>query len=168
MPTPAAPTTPPATPAPRRNYWPYAIIAYFCCAIIFIISYTVFASRQRMDLVRADYYDEEIHFQKQIDRVRRTDPVNAELAVNYNPAQGDIRIQLPVAAGPAATGRVLLYRPADARLDEQHALQPGPDGIQIIDARKLQSGLWKVRVEWTRAGQEYYFDRAIRVGANQG
>ncbi len=38
----------------------------------YIAGFIVFASRQKMDLVRNDYYDQEIRYQQQIDRVQRT------------------------------------------------------------------------------------------------
>src|SRR5947207_839195 len=60
---------------PRRNPWPIAIIAYFAVFISFIVTFIVWASHQRVDLVRADYYEAEIKFQQQIDRVERSRPV---------------------------------------------------------------------------------------------
>ena len=158
------------SPEPKagRNYWPVAIIAYFVCAIIFIVSFTVFASRQREDLVRADYYDEEVHFQKQIEKVKRTDPAQAELAIAYSAQRQEISLQLPAIQSGNATGQVMLYRPSDARLDQRHPLAVSANGAQTINARQLQPGLWKVRVEWSCNGQDYYFDRAIRVRSPQG
>jgi len=36
-------------------------------------------------------------------------------------------------------------------------------GVQQVDAGKLQAGLWKVRVQWTVNGEEYFVDRVVVV-----
>src|SRR5689334_23052461 len=56
----------------RINFWPFAIIGWFIIFATFIAIFGVFAARQKVDLVRTDYYDAEIRFQKQIERQERT------------------------------------------------------------------------------------------------
>ena len=73
------PSTPPA-PA-GRNPWPIAIVSYFIIFIAFIAWFITFAMRQKMDLVRDDYYDQEIRFQQQIDRVQRTQSISTPRGV---------------------------------------------------------------------------------------
>ena len=38
------------------------------------------------------------------------------------------------------------------------------EGAQRLDAKSLRPGLWKVRVQWTAAGQDYFFDEAVVIG----
>jgi hypothetical protein len=148
---------------PRRNPWPIAIIAFFIVFATFIVSFIVFASRQRVDLVRADYYEAEIKFQQQIDRVERSRPVEAGVTVNYNEKSANITIQLPAESDKNATGQIELYRPSDARQDKNIKLAPDQTGQQQVNVRDLNNGLWKVRVTWTSSGKEFFIEKPITI-----
>ena len=144
-----------------------AIIANFVVFIAFIICFTVFASRQKMDLVRHDYYDDEVRYQQQLDRLNRTQPLAPQLAVQYDAARRQITIALPSAhAGKLVTGEIRFYRPSEERLDRDVQLAVDAQGVQRVDARALQAGHWKVRVYWKVDGQEYFFTRPLLVGAH--
>jgi len=141
-------------------------MAFFALFIMFIVAFIVFATRQKIDLVRHDYYEEEVRFQQQLDRLTRTRPVHAEVAVAYDAGHQQITLTLPAAhAHRPATGQIHFYRPSDAGLDRDIELAVNFDGIQEVDAQKLRAGLWKVRVFWNVDGQEYFFDQPIVVGA---
>ena len=147
-------------PINTRNAWPIGIIAYLGGGFIFIIAYTVFSMNQKMDHVREDYYDQELRFQQQIDRVSRTQAVKAEVVVSFDKARDSIALTLPQ---KALAGHVSLYRPSDASLDREVEIQTDDRGAQRIDAAALMPGLWKVRVQWMADGQEYFFDKAVVV-----
>ncbi|MGO8698466.1 MAG: FixH family protein [Limisphaerales bacterium] len=154
------PSTPPA-PA-GQNPWPIAIVCYFIIFIAFIAWFITFAMRQKMDLVRDDYYDQEIRFQQQIDRAQRTQSVSTQVTIAGDAANHFISIGLPrEQAAQSPAGTILLYRPSDASLDQQFALKLDADGVQRLDVHALLPGLWKVRVQWTIGGQDYSFDKNI-------
>ena len=69
-----------------RNLWPLGIIATFVVFIIGTASLIVMACSQRTDLVSADYYEKELKFQGQIDRVERTRRAASQASVAYDPA----------------------------------------------------------------------------------
>lgn len=141
--------------------WPISIVALFAIFIGGLIAFIVFATRQRDDLVRADYYEQEIRYQEHIDRINRTQDSAPTAAVRYDAREQRITIELPTAHVQGSSGQVHLYRPADARLDRQLPLAVGTDGVQHLDARDLRAGLWKVRVEWSVAGEEFFIDRSV-------
>lgn len=152
----------------RPNPWPLAIMAFFALFITGIVVFIVFATRNKMELVRPDYYEQEIRFQQQIDREDRTRRLSAEAAIVYDSVRGEITIVLPSShAGQSVSGRIEFYRPSEASLDRGLQLAVNSAGIQRVDAKPFQAGLWKVRVFWTVDNEEFYFDRAIVVGSNQ-
>lgn len=154
--------------SPRRaNPWPCSIIAFFAVLVASLAAFVVFAARNRMELVRPDYYEEEIRFQEQLDRLNRTRALHAEVEIAYDPAPGEITIVLPRAhLSRSVSGRIELYRPSDASLDRTLPLTVDADGRQRVDAKRLRAGLWKVRVLWSTERQEFFFDRSIVVGSN--
>lgn len=146
-----------------RNPWPIAIACYFVLFFAGLVTFIVYASRNHTDLVRPDYYEQEIRFQDQIERVQRTRAIEQPVTVSYDPAQKCITVQLPSAHASQAGGRIHLYRPSDARLDREITLATDASGMQRLDAADLRAGLWKVRVEWTVGGAEYFVDRPVVV-----
>ena len=149
---------------PRRNPWPIAIVSYFIFFIGCVAAFITWAVKQNMDLVRKDYYEEEIRFQQQMDKVRRTQPFQAAIAVAYNSTAGLLEIALPAAhTGDDFSGRIHLYRPSDASLDLSLPLSVNSAGQQKIATGQLRSGLWKVRLSWTAGEQDYFSERSIIV-----
>jgi len=146
-----------------RNPWPASIIGFFVVAFIFLAAFVVWAMRQREDLVSADYYEREVRYQEQLDLLNRSHALAAQVVVTFDPAQQIVVIALPADKHLGATGQVHLYRPSDARLDRALPLALEADGTQKLDARELADGLWKVRVKWTAAGQEYFLEQPVIV-----
>lgn len=158
----------------RFNPWPVAIIAWFVMFATFTVVIVTYLSRQHVDLVQTDYYDDEIRYQEQLDRLNRTEKIKNRIAVVYDFARKAISISLPV--GPSEispdkqgtdkriSGCIRLYRPANQSLDCNIELSLDTAGSQTIDARNLAAGLWKVRVYWSVNGQDFYFNQSICVG----
>jgi nitrogen fixation protein FixH len=145
-----------------KNPWPVGLVLFFIVFIGYIVGFVIFASRQKMDLVRADYYDQEIRFQQQIDRVKRTAPVMAEAGIDYDRTGEVVTVSLPVKQNDIS-GTVSFYRPSNAEMDTNVELGLDPAGRQSLSVRALSTGLWKVRIQWKSAGQEYYFEKPIVI-----
>lgn len=146
------------------SLWPYAIMAYFIVFISCVAAFITWAVTQDMDLVRKDYYDHEILFQQQIDRQRRTAELGAQATVNLDAVGQTITVAIPASHAVGAQGMIHFYRPSDAKLDHQLRLAPGANGTQQIDAANLRAGLWKIAVQWTTEGKEYFLERALVIG----
>lgn len=148
-----------------RNPWPIAIASYLGAFIVFTIGMVAYLSHQKMDLVQVDYYDDEIRYQTQLDRLNRTASLNSQVLVAYDAAHKDISIVLPNGKAQVdLSGRIRLYRPSDQSLDKEYKLEIGPDGVQHVDASALPAGRWKVRIYWTVSGQDYYFSQNVTLG----
>jgi nitrogen fixation protein FixH len=148
---------------PSRNLWPASIVGFFVIAIIFLVTFVAWAMRQREDLVSADYYEREVRYQQQLDSMNRSQTLAAQVRITFDPSQPAIVITLPGDKRQGARGQVHLYRPSDARLDRELPLALDADGVQRLDAKQLNNGLWKVRVKWNANGQEYFLDQPVIV-----
>ena len=160
MPIPMNATVPPVRSA--FNPWPWALLAFFALLLTTIASFIVFALGQDLELVRPDYYEQELRHDRQMERVRRTTGLAG--AITLDEAGHRIVVEIPSAhvLGKAA-GVVHLYRPSDSRLDQELTLSTGPNGRHTVDTRALRAGLWKVRVEWTVGGDEFYRDATVVI-----
>lgn len=146
-----------------RNLWPIAIIAFFIVFGMFLTGFIVWALSQKQDLVAENYYEREVRYQEQLDRVNRTRALARETMVNFDATSKSILVALPTAQATEARGRIHFYRPSNARLDHAVPLAVNPQGRQSVDARSLTAGLWKVRVEWSADGQDFYYDQQVIV-----
>ena len=154
----------------RGSIWPKAIIGYFAFVITCMIIFVVWIVRQNNDLVRPDYYAEELRFQKQMERVHRTHNLDTRASIVFDESDRKLHIKIPEEhAGKVSSGMIHLYRPSDAKLDQNLPLALAPDGEQQIDATHLEAGLWRVRVFWKLNDEEFFHDDSIVVsgGFNQ-
>lgn len=149
----------------RRNPWPYSITAFFVAAITFFACFITWAVRLRDDLVTPNYYEREVKFQAELDSLNRSQAFAKRSVVTFDPTQESIVITLPEAGVAGATGSVHLYRPSDARLDRELPLALNAEGKQFLDAKLLRDGLWKVRVKWRVADQDYLVDQPVVVSS---
>lgn len=142
--------------------WPYAIIAWFVIFGAALAAWITFAVRQKTDLVRADYYEEEVHYQRQLDRLNRTAAIRSEVTVNHDAMKREVTLLLPAGhRAPRPVGQIHFYRPSDAALDFQVPLAVDAAGLQRIGTGAMRGGLWKVRVQWSAAGHDYFFEKII-------
>jgi hypothetical protein len=150
---------------PPRNLWPFGIVTAFVCFIVGTIALIVISVSSRTDLVAADYYEQEIRYQGQMDRLSRAQSLPAKATAAYDDAHHAIQISLPREhASAGAQGDVHLYRPSAAGLDQRVTLQLDTHGYQTLDAAHLRPGLWKVKVAWTVAGHDYAIEQTVIVG----
>jgi hypothetical protein len=149
----------------RWNPWPVSIVAFFVVALIGCGTFVAYCNRHPADLVAADYYEQEVRYQGQIDRLQHAQQAGQAASVSYDPASKCIRLVLPPNSSPAhAAGTIQLYRPSAIKMDRQVNLATDAQGLQSIDAAGLAAGLWKVRVSWTVAQQDYFIDQKLVIG----
>jgi len=155
-------STPPHPARPNR--WPSAIAAAFGLFGLGTAVLVGLCLWHGVDLVSADYYDRELRYQEQLERMARTRALGSGLEVTYDLDADAIRIRLPSRGqDPPPTGVIHLYRPASAQEDRRLTLDLDPTGRQTLDARALKPGLWRVRLTWSLAGQEYYDDQKVHI-----
>jgi hypothetical protein len=152
----------------RWNPWPVSIIGFFVVAIAGLAAFIAYCNFHRVDLVSPGYYEEELRYQDEMDRLRRAQQFDRPGSVSLDADRKVITILLPPehAKTPCA-GSIRLYRPSDSRLDRNLPLEADRNGIQTVDASALAPGLWKVRVAWQAAGQDYLMIGKVIVPASR-
>jgi len=164
--SPPPPEAPSERPARRVSYnpWPASIIATFVLFIGGTVGLVVLASKDRNDLVAADYYEQEIRYQQRIDQLHRTEPLSDEIQASFDGDNRRLIVKLPAKqAATGISGDIQLYRPNHAGADRSFPMAPDPEGIQSIPANDLKPGLWKVRLQWTSGADEFFADRQILI-----
>jgi nitrogen fixation protein FixH len=137
-------------------------MAFFAVLIALIATMVTWSMHQDSELVGADYYDQEMRFQQRIDSTKRAQAFGSQVAIAYE--AGQIVVRLPVAhAAKHPVGTIRLYRPSEAKLDQEVKLAVDPAGQQQLPTAGLRPGLWKTRVSWTVGTEEYYRDETLII-----
>ncbi len=142
--------------------WPYAIVVAMVLFMGYIAMFVYRAMNHEVNLVSTDYYDQEIKYQDQIERVRRTQALG-DLMLEYNAENQTVLLQLPATyQGKKMSGEITLFRPSDNKLDKKLPLQLGRDHSQLLDVAELEEGIWKVRVNFSADGETYFSEKTIQ------
>lgn len=152
------------SPSESYNPWPASIIATFILFIGGTVGLVVLASKDRNDLVSADYYEQEIRYQRRIDQLHRTEPFSDEIKASFDADSRRLVLTLPSKhATSGVTGEIQLYRPNQAGADRTLPIAANSAGLQYLPTDDLKPGLWKVRFQWTVGTEEYFADRQIVI-----
>jgi hypothetical protein len=131
----------------------FVFFAGFICTMVFRMS------RQHVDLVRDDYYQDEITYQQHIDRVNNARQ-NASINITYRAAQQQVVFSLP---DSLQKGEITFYRPADREQDFHIRIPAGHTTQQVIPTNSLAKGYWRVQFSWSDGQREYYTEEQIHL-----
>ncbi len=141
--------------------WGHKILGIYLVFVAGIVYMVVLSTRQKVDLVTADYYGEEIRYQQRIDESGRASSLSAPL--QYNVGQGLLTITFPKEfEGKKMSGEVLVYCPADDKKDLHNNIdQTGT--IVKVSLPEVNKGAHVVKVKWTSGGITYYAEQNIFI-----
>lgn len=148
-----------------KRTWEYAVVAFFLLFVLGILALVFLTLDDRNDLVVEHYYDAEIEYQRQIDKMERTRALAEQPSILLTDA--GIRIIFPRSFRSVnLTGIIHVYRPDDKRLDISIPIGPDTANVQLIPIALLQAGLWNVQLRWSGSGVEYYSEERVVVRGN--
>lgn len=148
----------------KFNPWPWGIVAAFAIFVPATAGLIIMACRHPEQLVRADYYEQEIRHQARMESRTRALRLGLTNVVVYDASQQCIRLTLPTEhARTKPQGRIELYRAAEAGLDRHEPLALDPAGIQRVDARQMKPGPWQVRVNWIFGTEEFAVEQRVEI-----
>ncbi|AKD57448.1 FixH family protein [Spirosoma radiotolerans] len=145
--------------------WGKAIPLVFILFAGFIGTMVFRMSSQRIDLVREDYYQDELTYQQHIDRVSnahhtRQGHTNSSIAMMYQSDQQQVVFVLP---DTFKKGKITFYRPADRRADFQVPIVPTHSVRQVVPTKTLAKGYWRVQFTWSDGRQDYYTEEQLFI-----
>ena len=139
--------------------WGYRIFFSFVVFMGLIITLVVISMRQDINLVAEDYYKQEIEYQAQIDRLKRTQDLPVQPEIHLVREENKVFISLN--QENVEQGAVVFYRPSDANRDK--LIDLGTTGEQVVSTAGWERGLWTVKLRWKSDGEEYYTEQNISL-----
>ena len=145
----------------KNKSWPVGLIIFYTCFVTVVVGSCIILGKKRFDLVTPDYYAEELVFQDRIDAVNRVQRLSQKPSIEV---VDHASVQLAFPEGMATQverGSVVLYRPSDARKDQQVDLELDGNGEQTVTLAETQRGLWSVKLSWVMEDGAYFMEQAI-------
>lgn len=142
--------------------WGTGIVITTILFMALTIGSTLFFMNQKVELVHDNYYERELNFQHQVDKLQRTAEMGAD--VNIEADKNSLTLVFPSKfLNDKISGQVLLYRASSSIKDAVMAVAPDTSGTQVIGTSGLNKGLWKVEVAWSSGNNEFYTEKKVMV-----
>jgi len=127
-----------------------------------LILYMVYrCSVTPVNLVTSEYYKDELVYQQVIDGTKNADALSSAVTLQKNGS--DVVVQLPAEMKQQqVTGTVFFYCASNAGNDKKISLQTG-DATQVIAAKQLAPGSYKVKITWQAGNKHYYNEQAFKI-----
>jgi nitrogen fixation protein FixH len=145
----------------KANWGTGIFISYVLFMGITILT-AVYFMNQDVNLVIDDYYQQEIKYQDQIDKIERTNSLPEKPVIDFD--RMGISLAFPNSLlNENVTGKIHFYRPSNPALDFEIPLRLNNDGSQFISTTQLTSGFWRLKLNWVMDGNEYYNEKEIII-----
>lgn len=140
--------------------WGKGIILAYTGFVLLVLVMVGITITKDVDLVTPNYYDKEIRYQEEIDKINNTGKLKEQ--VQFTIDKSNLAISFPaITAGSVIKGEVNFYRPSDSKKDFKIPIETGRDFKQSFDISKIEKGLWKVKVNWNMDGINYLSDNTF-------
>ncbi len=114
------------------------------------------------DLVEEEYYDAEIKYQTQIEKIRRTNELAEQLVVRL--LNDSIEFNFPqMFSSSSIEGNIKFYKPSDDLLDKNYKIDLSDENKMFFPIKDFARGLWKIKVDWNVEGITYFNEEFLMV-----
>jgi hypothetical protein len=141
----------------KSTHWPTGLTIFYILFMLLTVAVVIFSSFHRIDLVAEDYYQQEMSYQRQIDRIQRTDSLSAPVRWIYDRLNKSLTLHFPPELKAyEVKGNLVFFRPSDAHQDWTIPLQLSIDNKQTLNISQLSPGFWKIKIFWETQQKEFY------------
>lgn len=138
--------------------WGKWIIVSFVLFAAFIGILVVICVRQDISLVSKNYYQEELAYQQQIDRMNNTARLEEKPTIAITGQTLEIQFSQ---FNNLEEGEVKVFRPSDLRFDKQFILHTSRETTQRFDISSFPKGMYRVKMYWSMKDKKYYVEQVI-------
>ena len=134
--------------------------------IIIFMSITVltgiYLMNQDVQLVTDNYYEKDLKYQNQIDKLNRTAALEENVEIKFDDFA--VEIVFPESfSTEKISGEIYFYRPSDISKDFIIPLILNSERKQTIPVTRIDKGFWRIKLSWILEGDEYYNENVIII-----
>jgi len=142
--------------------WGIKILLLYLGFVAMIIALVVGSSMQEIHMVTDDYYEEELAYGEQIQRIKNTQELPERVEIAYDKENHKIILQYPEQFGDIS-GKMVLYRPSDSQLDREIEIDLDEALKQEIATEDLLYGMWRLKINWQAEQKDYYQEEVVII-----
>ncbi len=135
------------------------IFVSFVLFALFIATLVTICVREDISLVSKDYYNEELAYQQQIQRINNTASLTVKPVISIQ--DDSLKIILPDAIF-IEQGILTLFCPSNSKMDRLFQLQK-TSVSQHFALTGLQPGMYRAKLSWTMNGKDYYQEEIVNL-----
>ena len=138
-------------------------IAILYISFVLLIGVLVFKSmNQKVDLVSADYYDQELKFQDKINAQSNANALSQSIQHQVN--RNSILLSFPEEMTKNNfSGEILFFRPSDSAKDFKVKLKADATNKQTITSSLFEHGMYKMQISWHSGEKDYFKEETIFI-----
>ncbi|MGC8857725.1 MAG: FixH family protein [Ignavibacteria bacterium] len=139
--------------------WGIIIAILYSGFVLLVLVMVMFSFTQRVDLVTDNYYEKELRYQEQIDKINRTNQLSEKL--DFHVDNRIVSIKFPNKLDPDPDNLIHFYRPSNSSYDKIVKIVTDSSNFQKIklNREKFSKGFWRVRINWVSGGFSYYTEK---------
>ena len=143
--------------------WGHKIGLVYVGFVVFMLTLVVLCIKQKdIFLVTDNYYNDELNYESRIQKAKNANALGEGLQIEVKDAVDSVKIDL-TSESVGSTGNIVFYRPSNQKMDYKVPINLDANGQQRISTSKLAGGLWTIKLEWQKAGKEYYKEEKIQL-----
>ena len=137
--------------------WGKGIILSFVVFVGVIFTMVYISVNTEFSLVAKNYYEQEIDFEDQLDRIRNFNALDKQPEFNFDRSKQLISLGFDEEIATAIQeGKVKFFRASNARYDKEYTLELDEANSFTIDSKTLLTGAWTIQLLWSDGAKEYY------------
>jgi len=141
--------------------WRKWIVVSFVAFALFIGGLVTVCVTQDISLVSKQYYQDELIYQDQLDRVKNTNALTVKPTIEVVD-HGILQVSFD-SFTQVEQGELILFSPAKAKQDRHINLKGTNGTVQQFDVRNIEKGMYRARMKWAMDGKEYYLEQVIFI-----
>lgn len=140
-----------------RFTWGNAIFLVMTAFVLLMTSFMIRAASNQEELVAENYYEQEIAYQGEIDKLNTSGALSSPVAMEV--AEGSLVITFPdEVKGLPITGELYLQRPSDSRADAHIPITLDAAGRMVVPVNGRMKGAYNAVLDW-KAGTVSYLSK---------
>lgn len=141
--------------------WGKGIAIFYSLFAATMIFAVIRSTQYDNSLVSDQYYQDDIAYQQQYNRIKNSQELEVPLAVQYDKESERLTLTFPPDM-PAVTGTIYLFCPSSSEEDVKIPIALEEESNrQNLSLNGLKKGLWKVKIQWRDGNREFYDEKTL-------
>jgi len=142
--------------------WGYGIAAFYLVFVGALVFQVWKSTQYDHALVSNQYYKDDLNYQQHYDKLVNTRQLQQDLLIMEDDDRKLVKLQFPNELGKLS-GKVQFFCPSASGNDFTVPVRTDDRGIQLVSTEDLRQGMWRVKVDWSANGTEYYKEEVVKL-----